>query len=60
VLSFLVLVLLGTGALLLPRATTGRPLDFLEALFTATSAACVTGLTVVDTETVFTPFWAAG
>ncbi|MDZ7385014.1 MAG: TrkH family potassium uptake protein [candidate division KSB1 bacterium] len=42
-----------TGALLLslPAATKGRPLSPLDALFTATSAVCVTGLTVVDTGT---------
>ena len=41
------------GALLLatPMAVRGEPLSFLDALFTATSAQCVTGLTVVDTGT---------
>jgi len=40
-----------TGALLLatPLAAIGEPLSFLDALFTATSAQCVTGLSVVDT-----------
>jgi len=39
------------GALLLatPLAVKGEPLSFLDALFTATSAQCVTGLSVVDT-----------
>lgn len=41
------------GAILLstPLAATGDPLSFLDALFTATSAQCVTGLIVVDTGT---------
>ena len=41
------------GALLLatPLAATGEPLSFLDALFTATSAQCVTGLSVIDTGT---------
>lgn len=41
------------GALLLatPFAARGEPLSFLDALFTATSAQCVTGLVVVDTGT---------
>lgn len=55
VLSFASLVLAGTGALLLPRATATGRIAFLDALFTATSAGCVTGLTVVDTGTFFSP-----
>lgn len=50
VVSFLVLVTVGTGLLMLPRSTAhegGAP--FHVALFTATSASCVTGLIVVDT-----------
>ncbi len=54
ILSFLLLVFGGTLLLLLPRATT-IPLSFTDALFTATSAVCVTGLIVVDTATAFTP-----
>ncbi len=44
------------GALMLetPRATTGG-ISWLDAFFTSTSAVCVTGLVVVDTETAFTP-----
>ncbi|RME96472.1 MAG: hypothetical protein D6766_00635 [Verrucomicrobia bacterium] len=51
--SFGLLILGGTLLLLLPRASADpqAPLGFLDALFTATSAACVTGLTVVDTGT---------
>lgn len=55
--SFLLLILLGTiGLKTLPGLYTGRPLSWLDALFTATSAVCVTGLTVVDTATYFTPW----
>lgn len=52
--SFAALILLGTLALKLPRSVAqGRELTWLDALFTATSAACVTGLTVVDTGSHF-------
>lgn len=46
------------GAILLsfPAASRGAPLSFLDALFTATSAACITGLTVLDTPNVFSDF----
>lgn len=54
-LSFAFLIGVGTILLLLPRATVGNPLSLLDALFTATSAVCVTGLIVVDTATYFTP-----
>lgn len=49
--GFGLLVLVGTLLLLLPRASVhpDQPLGWLEALFTATSASCVTGLTVIDT-----------
>jgi len=54
--SFLLLILLGTlGLRLLPGLYTGERLGWLDALFTATSAVCVTGLIVVDTATFFTP-----
>jgi trk system potassium uptake protein TrkH len=49
VLSFLVLIAGGTLLLRLPLAVTGASLSVLDALFTATSAVCVTGLIVVDT-----------
>ncbi len=53
--SFLLLIALGTlGFRLLPGLYTGAPLSWLDALFTATSAVCVTGLIVVDTATYFT------
>lgn len=57
VLSFLILILLGTGLLLLPFATPAdQPIGVVDALFTATSATCVTGLVVRDTGLGFTVF----
>ncbi|SFQ19570.1 TrkH family potassium uptake protein [Hymenobacter arizonensis] len=53
--SFILLIVLGTGLLLLPRATTNG-ISPLDALFTASSAVCVTGLITVDTATAFTTF----
>jgi potassium uptake TrkH family protein len=55
VAAFLLLILAGSLLLMLPRATpAGKPLSYVDALFTATSAVCVTGLVVVDTATGFT------
>ncbi len=54
VLSFLILIFSGAGLLMLPEMTTAHNIRFLDALFTATSASCVTGLTVVDTAAFFT------
>ncbi len=51
--SFMAIILIGTGLLLLPRAHTGQ-LAFIDSLFTSVSAVCVTGLTVADTSTAFT------
>ncbi|MFZ3159534.1 MAG: potassium transporter TrkG [Rhodoferax sp.] len=52
VLSFLTVILLGTGLLMLPLShAKGEVTPFLTALFTSTSAVCVTGLVVVDTGT---------
>lgn len=48
--GFLIIILCGTGVLMLPVSSRGPGgTDFLSALFTATSATCVTGLVVVDT-----------
>ena len=55
ILSFLSVVLAGALLLMMPNATT-EPISFIDALFTATSAVCVTGLIVVDTATYFTTF----
>jgi trk system potassium uptake protein TrkH len=55
ILSFLSVVMVGALLLMMPNATT-QPITFVDALFTATSAVCVTGLIVVDTATRFTTF----
>lgn len=51
--SFVILALMGGFLLMLPSATTNG-ITFTNALFTSTSAVCVTGLTVVDTSSAFT------
>lgn len=49
ILGFMGAILIGTFLLMLPISTTsGEGLDFLTALFTITSAVCVTGLSVID------------
>lgn len=50
-ISFAALIATGTALLLLPQSHVQKPLSFIEALFTATSATCVTGLTVIDIST---------
>lgn len=56
-ISFLLTILAGTFLLTLPAATAdGRGAAILDALFTATSAVCVTGLIVVDTGSYFSRF----
>ena len=54
--SFVLVIFAGAGLLCLPFAVKSGEPDFLVALFTATSATCVTGHTVVDTYTYFTGF----
>ena len=56
VLSFTALILSGAALLRLPAAAAREPLSLLDALFTATSAVCVTGLIVVDTPNDLTVF----
>jgi len=56
VLSFGGAILLGALLLMTPLAATGTPLGFVDALFTATSATCVTGLIVVDTGSYLSSF----
>ncbi|MGJ7909623.1 TrkH family potassium uptake protein [Neobacillus sp. LXY-1] len=57
VIGFAVIIFIGALLLTLPVSTKdGQGLHFLNALFTATSATCVTGLVVVDTGTTFTMF----
>ena len=52
--SFLIFILIGAALLMLPRATY-HGISFIDALFTATSATCVTGLVSVDVSSTFTP-----
>jgi trk system potassium uptake protein len=55
VVSFLALILIGTiGFKVIPGLYVGPSLGWIDALFTATSAICVTGLAVVDTAAFFT------
>ncbi|MBC6994796.1 potassium transporter TrkG [Neolewinella lacunae] len=55
IFSFLTIIFFGAFLLMLPNAA-NEDIAFLDALFTSTSAVCVTGLIVVDTATYFTPF----
>lgn len=55
VVSFLLIIIGGMLMLMLPNATYGG-IQAIDALFTSTSAVCVTGLAVVDTGTYFTTF----
>ena len=56
VISFLVLILAGTLLLMLPKTTVTGSMAFVDALFMATSAVWITGLSVVDVATQFTLF----
>ncbi|MGY5345623.1 TrkH family potassium uptake protein [Paenibacillus glucanolyticus] len=57
VLGFAAIIFIGAALLMLPISSrTGEPLGFIDALFTSTSATCVTGLVVVDTGTTFSSF----
>ncbi|WP_369408665.1 hypothetical protein [Herbidospora daliensis] len=57
VLGFAVVVVAGTGCLMLPGATaSGASADWVTALFTSTSTVCVTGLVVVDTGAYWSVF----
>ncbi|WP_425561551.1 TrkH family potassium uptake protein [Microbacterium arabinogalactanolyticum] len=57
VLGFATAIVVGTALLMLPISKRGSGgADIVDALFTATSAVCVTGLTTVDTATYWTPF----
>lgn len=57
VIGFAALILLGALLLWLPLASaSGKSLRYLDAVFTATSAVCVTGLVVIDTGTGFSFF----
>ena len=57
ILGFSGVILLGTLLLMLPVSSARRlPISFADALFTATSAVCVTGLVVRDTATYWSTF----
>lgn len=57
VFGFAAIILIGSFLLKLPISVrTGHSLRYLDALFTSTSAVCVTGLVVVDTGSTFTAF----
>lgn len=55
VLSFLIIIVIGGLLLMLPEATTGE-IEFIDALFTSTSAVSVTGLACIDTGLEYTRF----
>lgn len=55
-LGFVLLIAAGTLLLYLPAASTGGHISFIDALFMATSATCVTGLAVIDPGTHLTVF----
>jgi len=55
-LSFMTAMLTGAFLLMLPFSTKSGEIAFIDALFTSTSAVCVTGLTVLDTGAYFTIF----
>lgn len=57
VIGFALVILLGTGLLLLPVSVKeGANVQFIDALFTSTSAVCVTGLIAIDVADHFTTF----
>jgi trk system potassium uptake protein TrkH len=57
VLSFAILILIGAAFLSFPISwESGKHVSFIDALFTSTSAVCVTGLIVVDTPVVYSTF----
>ena len=56
-LSFLVTILVGSGLLALPiSSATGDPVPYLDALFTATTSTCVTGLVTLPTVSTWSVF----
>lgn len=55
-ISFVSAIVLGALLLMLPAATKNGSISWIDALFTASSAVCVTGLTVVDTGSFYTRF----
>src|SRR5690625_7260306 len=55
IFSLLLLIFIGSLLFFLPKST-HHEISYIDALFTATSAVCVTGLVVVDTGSYFTTF----
>ena len=56
-LGFLVVIIIGSVILSLPISSrSGEPTNFLDAIFTSTSAVCVTGLITLDTSTHWSTF----
>ena len=56
-LSFMAFIFVGSGLLMMPRCVLpGVHLPWIDSLFTATSAVCVTGLTTIDVPSTFTTF----
>lgn len=56
IVSFAMIIIAGTFLLMLPWSAQKKTMTFIDALFSATSATCVTGLTVVDIGTAYTLF----
>ncbi len=54
IVSFIILIVVGSMVLMLPGMTTDGKISYVDALFTSTSAVCVTGLVVKDTGADFT------
>ncbi len=55
-LGFAFVILLGSGLLMLPCSVQeGQQIHYIDALYTSTSAVCVTGLIAIDPGTAFTP-----
>lgn len=55
--GFAFLILLGTGLLMLPIShQSGQSLSFIDALFTATSGVCITGLSSIQCNAVLSGF----
>ncbi len=55
-LGFAMMILLGSGLLMLPCSQVpGANIHYIDALYTSTSAVCVTGLLAIDVGTAFTP-----
>ncbi|MFH1195221.1 MAG: TrkH family potassium uptake protein [bacterium] len=53
IIGFIIVILTGAVLLSLPFSLTGKPITFIDAVFTSASATCVTGLVVVDTGSHF-------